>query len=185
MIEKLKQKAEQTKIGVFAMEEVDNCESHEHPAGKFRDVGIQADDSQNDAFHCSICFELASSPVTTRCGHLFCYKCIKSWFDVCYKLTCPVCKKDSGYRQLTAIYTNCDKHEYDFREEAEEEFNERNRPNQNPFHQFNPFGPYNFGNGDQDFIFYVNGIPIHTSSQGGWLLFWGMVVLFFVIALPY
>ncbi len=145
---------------------------------KTRDMGIQVDDS-NDAFHCNICFDLAYSPVTTQCGHLYCYNCIKSWFDINYKLTCPVCKKNSGFNQLIPIYTNCEQHEFDIKQDFQEEFNERNRPQ-----QFNPFAPY-FGNGDQNFVFYVNGIPIQTNQQGGWLLFWGVLILFFVIALPY
>lgn len=65
------------------------------------------------AFCCSICYELASNPVTTRCGHLFCYRCISSWFAQCDHTTCPVCKKISSRDSLIPIYTNCDKHEMD------------------------------------------------------------------------
>ena len=29
-----------------------------------------------DAFSCNICYELASSPVVTLCGHLYCWRCV-------------------------------------------------------------------------------------------------------------
>eukprot|EP00835_Amoeboradix_gromovi_P001298 NODE_56_length_25944_cov_0.235287.p12 type:complete len:180 gc:universal NODE_56_length_25944_cov_0.235287:468-1007(+) len=149
-------------------------------------IGIQVE-SSNIAFQCSICFELAYSPVVTKCGHLYCFKCIKSWFDINYKLTCPVCKVNSGFNQLIPIYTNFDeKHDFDSKlpEIPQEEYNHRNRPNRNPFQHFNPFSGY-MNNADHDFVFYFNGIPVHTSSRGGLLLLWGVVILFFVIALPF
>ena len=173
MVDKLRNRATATRKSIFP-------DVKDSKDTIFKDVGVQVD--SDNAFNCNICFDQASSPVVTKCGHLYCYKCLISWFDVNYKLSCPVCKANSGYKQLIPIYTGDDRHDYDYKEELEEEFNNRNRPNQNPF--FNAF-PYAFGNGDQDFVFYVNGIPIHTSNQGGWLLFWGIVVLFFVIALPY
>lgn len=32
--------------------------------------------SSSGSFECSICFDVATEPVVTRCGHLFCWPCI-------------------------------------------------------------------------------------------------------------
>jgi|TARA_B110000977_G_scaffold188631_1_gene257137 E3 ubiquitin-protein ligase RNF5 len=33
-------------------------------------------DPANSYFECNICLELASDPVVTQCGHLYCWPCI-------------------------------------------------------------------------------------------------------------
>ncbi|KEG07088.1 E3 ubiquitin-protein ligase RNF5 [Trypanosoma grayi] len=48
--------------------------------------------SQAD-FSCAICYEMASEPVVTRCGHLFCWACLKRWLERPEAvLECPVCR---------------------------------------------------------------------------------------------
>eukprot|EP00759_Apiculatamorpha_spiralis_P033936 PhF_6_TR35043/c0_g1_i1/m.51063/K10666/RNF5; E3 ubiquitin-protein ligase RNF5 len=41
-------------------------------------------------FECNICFDPATDPVVTRCGHLYCWKCLSEWLS--RKPDCPVCK---------------------------------------------------------------------------------------------
>lgn len=49
--------------------------------------------SSSADFTCSICFETASEPVVTRCGHLFCWSCLESWLHSPQAGdSCPVCK---------------------------------------------------------------------------------------------
>ena len=44
-------------------------------------------------FNCAICLDLASEPVVTRCGHLFCWGCLDHWLNNPNgALECPVCK---------------------------------------------------------------------------------------------
>ncbi|KAJ7493552.1 hypothetical protein FB451DRAFT_1387721 [Mycena latifolia] len=41
---------------------------------------------------CSICFTLKSHPVSARCGHSYCYVCIRLWLE--RQWTCPECKEE-------------------------------------------------------------------------------------------
>ena len=36
----------------------------------------EAEAAKREAFECNICLELASSPVVTLCGHLYCWPCL-------------------------------------------------------------------------------------------------------------
>lgn len=37
---------------------------------------VAAADQQAAAFECNVCLELASEPVVTLCGHLYCWPCL-------------------------------------------------------------------------------------------------------------
>jgi hypothetical protein len=41
---------------------------------------------------CSCCREMISKPRIMRCGHAFCYHCIKHWFEVTKYTDCPQCR---------------------------------------------------------------------------------------------
>lgn len=41
-------------------------------------------------YKCIICYETQEDPVALRCGHIFCYKCIKRWISD--HSTCPLCR---------------------------------------------------------------------------------------------
>ncbi|GET93263.1 hypothetical protein, conserved [Leishmania tarentolae] len=44
-------------------------------------------------FSCAICFDTATEPVVTRCGHLFCWECLEHWLhSAAGAPECPVCK---------------------------------------------------------------------------------------------
>eukprot|EP00758_Cryptobia_borreli_P003478 Tbor_TRINITY_DN3775_c0_g1::TRINITY_DN3775_c0_g1_i1::g.2346::m.2346/K10666/RNF5; E3 ubiquitin-protein ligase RNF5 len=41
-------------------------------------------------YSCSICLDTASDPVVTKCGHLFCWGCLREWLAI--HPECPLCK---------------------------------------------------------------------------------------------
>ncbi|GJM92670.1 hypothetical protein PR202_ga09161 [Eleusine coracana subsp. coracana] len=53
-------------------------------------------------FECNICFEMASEPVVTSCGHLFCWPCLYQWLNVYSShKECPVCKGEVTEANIT------------------------------------------------------------------------------------
>ncbi|CAN1803322.1 E3 ubiquitin-protein ligase RMA3 [Linum perenne] len=56
-------------------------------------------------FDCNICFDLASDPVVTCCGHLFCWACLYRWIHIHSDAKeCPVCKGEVTIKNVTPIY---------------------------------------------------------------------------------
>ncbi|CAJ1336701.1 unnamed protein product [Effrenium voratum] len=67
-------------------------------------------------YECNICFESASEPVVTRCGHLFCWKCLHLWLSAPRRSSlgnlqpsngwssCPVCKAAVSQQTVTPVY---------------------------------------------------------------------------------
>eukprot|EP01018_Ginkgo_biloba_P013780 Gb_11311 [translate_table: standard] len=56
-------------------------------------------------FECNICLEMASEPVVTSCGHLFCWPCLYQWLHVhSNSKECPVCKGEVSEKNITPIY---------------------------------------------------------------------------------
>lgn len=56
-------------------------------------------------FDCNICLDLASDPVVTCCGHLFCWACLYRWLHIHSDAKeCPVCKGEVTIKNLTPIY---------------------------------------------------------------------------------
>lgn len=54
---------------------------------------------------CPICLSNARLPVATKCGHIFCWECIKSWVNVKGKLECPICKSGIKLNEVIKLYT--------------------------------------------------------------------------------
>lgn len=59
--------------GPFAGEADPTCAPCEVPAGK--EEGRDAREREG-AFECNICLDVATDPVVTQCGHLYCWPCI-------------------------------------------------------------------------------------------------------------
>lgn len=59
-------------------------------------------------FDCNICLELAKNVVVTRCGHLYCWKCLYNWMNTKAGNFCPVCKGAVVKETLTPIYGPCE-----------------------------------------------------------------------------
>jgi hypothetical protein len=55
------------------------------------------------SFECAICFEQASSPVVTQCGHLFCWQCLHPW--LARSDLCPVCKAGVTKENVIPVFT--------------------------------------------------------------------------------
>ncbi|KAI5970395.1 PSH1 [Candida margitis] len=45
-----------------------------------------------NSLECSICSEVMLAPMTTECGHSFCYECLHQWFK--NKINCPTCRHE-------------------------------------------------------------------------------------------
>ncbi|KAL5232522.1 hypothetical protein ABZP36_031298 [Zizania latifolia] len=70
--------------------------SDEEPAERGKNVAM---------FECNICFEMASEPVVTSCGHLFCWPCLYQWLHVhSTHKECPLCKGEVTEGNITPIY---------------------------------------------------------------------------------
>jgi len=53
---------------------------------------------------CFICLSQPINPVATQCGHIFCWKCIKSWLNSKDKLACPVCKNGIEMDKIIKLF---------------------------------------------------------------------------------
>ncbi|CAG8529417.1 12973_t:CDS:2 [Gigaspora rosea] len=61
--------------------------------------------SSGSEYECNICFDTASSPVLTLCGHLFCWPCLHQWLEAqSQNPLCPVCKAGCGQDKVIPIY---------------------------------------------------------------------------------
>lgn len=58
--------------------------------------------SESD-FDCNVCLEAATEPVVTRCGHLYCWKCIHEWISRGQD-ECPTCKAGVTKENVIPIY---------------------------------------------------------------------------------
>ena len=54
---------------------------------------------------CPICLGNARLPVVTRCGHIFCWECIKNWVQSRKKMDCPICKNGINLNEVIKLYS--------------------------------------------------------------------------------
>ncbi|KAK9057682.1 hypothetical protein SSX86_022518 [Deinandra increscens subsp. villosa] len=67
-------------------------------------------DDESSFFDCNICLDLASEPVVTCCGHLFCWPCIYRWLFVHSNANqCPICKGEVTMKTMTPIYSRANR----------------------------------------------------------------------------
>lgn len=63
--------------------------------------------SDNGGFDCNICLQSVHEPVTTLCGHIYCWPCIYKWLHIQKQQeTCPVCKTDISLTSLVPLYVH-------------------------------------------------------------------------------
>ncbi|KAI7837185.1 hypothetical protein COHA_008978 [Chlorella ohadii] len=86
------------------------------PAAEAKQQGLEEDlkaslkklesfEAEETMFSCNICYELASEPVVTLCGHLYCWPCLYRWLQVqSHCRTCPVCKAGVEKDKVIPIY---------------------------------------------------------------------------------
>ena len=54
-------------------------------------------------FECNICLDDLKEPVVTKCGHLYCWKCLSEWLTR-GAADCPVCKAAVIESEIVSIY---------------------------------------------------------------------------------
>ncbi|XP_049338026.1 E3 ubiquitin-protein ligase TRIM39-like [Astyanax mexicanus] len=58
-----------------------------------------------DQFHCSICLDVFTDPVSTPCGHNFCKSCLTQYWNSTQHCHCPLCKEKFTKRPELKINT--------------------------------------------------------------------------------
>ncbi|KAM0005157.1 putative transcription factor C2H2 family [Helianthus debilis subsp. tardiflorus] len=67
--------------------------------------GVTKNESEGGFFDCNICLDMASDPVVTYCGHLFCWPCLYRWLHIHSDVKeCPICKGEMTMKTVTPIY---------------------------------------------------------------------------------
>ncbi|OMJ18920.1 E3 ubiquitin-protein ligase RNF5 [Smittium culicis] len=81
-----------------------NCEPKVSNTSSENKASDSSDNSSKEPteFTCNICFETASSPVLTVCGHLYCWECLGQWLE--RNPTCPVCKAGCERDNVIPVY---------------------------------------------------------------------------------
>eukprot|EP01134_Creolimax_fragrantissima_P001359 CFRG1359T1 len=72
----------------------------ESPERDLEDASSEA----NKTFECNICLDNATDPVISYCGHLFCWPCLHTWFELNSQQQCPVCKANIGKDKVVPLY---------------------------------------------------------------------------------
>jgi len=105
--------------------------------------------SENSMFECNICFDQASNPVVSLCGHLYCWPCIHQWMESQEVPLCPVCKAGISKEKVIPVYcrgkeaTDPRLNSVPNRPQGQRPAPERPNPTFDPY---GPFGPRNFQN---------------------------------------
>lgn len=72
--------------------------------GEKEDV-VKSNENEGGFFDCNICLDMASDPVVTCCGHLFCWPCLYRWLHIHSDVKeCPICKGEMTTKTVTPIY---------------------------------------------------------------------------------
>ncbi|CAD8213087.1 unnamed protein product [Paramecium octaurelia] len=102
----------------------------------------KSDDEKYKKFQCKICLDLATEPVITPCGHLYCWQCIYTWAQKKNPLLCPYCSNVFELDKVTTIFTG------DSQESKKSEIPKRpTNPRQEQTNQQQQFGNFQFGFG--------------------------------------
>ncbi|CAK64699.1 unnamed protein product (macronuclear) [Paramecium tetraurelia] len=106
------------------------------------------DDEKYKQFQCKICLDLATEPVITPCGHLYCWQCLYTWAQKKNPLQCPYCSNVFELDKVTTIFTG-DSKESKQSEIPKRPTNPRQEQNNSSQQQQQnqPFGNFQFGFG--------------------------------------
>ncbi|CAD8165172.1 unnamed protein product [Paramecium pentaurelia] len=100
----------------------------------------KSDDEKYKKFQCKICLDLATEPVITPCGHLYCWQCLYTWAQKKNPLVCPYCSNVFELEKVTTIFTG------DSKESKQSEIPKRpTNPRQEQTNQQQQFGNFQFG----------------------------------------
>ena len=59
---------------------------------------------ESSEYQCRICNKLATRPVISLCGHMFCWDCIDRVLTQTNSSACPICQSGISKETLTPIY---------------------------------------------------------------------------------
>ncbi|KAL4436132.1 hypothetical protein ABPG77_005580 [Micractinium sp. CCAP 211/92] len=80
-------------------------DAEEDPKAALKAQAAEVESQEDILFSCNICYDLASEPVVTLCGHLYCWPCLYRWLQVqSHCRTCPVCKAGVEKDKVIPIY---------------------------------------------------------------------------------
>ncbi|RUS22428.1 hypothetical protein BC937DRAFT_89244 [Endogone sp. FLAS-F59071] len=66
---------------------------------------VAGKDDGGGVYDCNICFDTATNPVITLCGHLYCWPCLHQWLEQqSQNPLCPVCKAGCGKDKVIPVY---------------------------------------------------------------------------------
>ncbi|XP_047335952.1 E3 ubiquitin-protein ligase RNF185-like [Impatiens glandulifera] len=85
----------------------DSSSNDEHDSNEIKTTSVEESKTNPlEFYNCNICLDVASNPVVTFCGHLFCWPCIFCWlyFHSRIKKQCPVCKQYVDDNMVIPIY---------------------------------------------------------------------------------
>ncbi|KAL0091427.1 hypothetical protein J3Q64DRAFT_1723595 [Phycomyces blakesleeanus] len=95
------------RIVVTSLNEDTTGEGGSMPTDASLPTSQEHDDTINGGgfYECNICFDTATYPVLTLCGHLFCWSCLGQWLNQQSRNpTCPVCKAGCDREKVIPIY---------------------------------------------------------------------------------
>ncbi|EPZ36770.1 hypothetical protein ROZALSC1DRAFT_27804 [Rozella allomycis CSF55] len=132
-------------------------------------------DRDSIVFECNICFDTASKPVVSLCGHLYCWPCISRWINRNQTPLCPVCKAGIGKDKLIPVYCRGnekkDPRDEDFEEpmpqgqRPEPQINEQFNRRRMPFEYSFSFGVFPFGMFNMNAFTATNQPQHHTEDE--------------------
>jgi len=75
------------------------CEQPTHAAQKPQEFPASS------PLECNICYEESNEPVSTHCGHIYCWSCIYKWISTkSSNGNCPVCKNLVSEEKIIPLY---------------------------------------------------------------------------------
>ncbi|PWA93164.1 Zinc finger, RING/FYVE/PHD-type [Artemisia annua] len=93
-------------VAVTPPEVIKTCDNYveDDVVGDKEEV-VKSNGNEGGFFDCNICLDMASEPVVTCCGHLFCWPCLYRWLHIHSDVKeCPICKGEMTTKSVTPIY---------------------------------------------------------------------------------
>jgi hypothetical protein len=137
-------------------------------------------------FECKICLEIPVEPVTTLCGHLYCWGCLFEWVKAkaSQKVPCPSCNSEVDINTVIPLYTSMENHN-----KKDKSIPRRPQP------ESTPFQPNNAQANNDRFAFYINSLGLNfvfgnANGAAGQLVermrnFTALVPILIIMFLPY
>ena len=63
-------------------------------------------EEKKSTLECVICLAFPRLPVTTQCGHIYCWSCLKDWLKTQQKQECPICKNGISLDKVIKLFVD-------------------------------------------------------------------------------